>query len=65
MAESVEGLDFSLQETLKDLSKSGKQIFCGHIALLILCKISKLRFKGAMTNTAIIRSRIISPSCFF
>ena len=26
MAESVEGLEFSLQETIKDLSKNGKQI---------------------------------------
>ena len=26
MAESVEGFEFSLQETIKDLSKNGKQI---------------------------------------
>ena len=42
-----------------------KQIFCGHISLLILCKISKLRFKRAMTNMALIRSHIISLACFF
>ena len=46
MAESVEAFEF----------------LCGHISLLILCKISKLRFERAMTNAAIIRSHIISPA---
>ena len=50
----------SVLSPLSQFSRGGS-----HISLLILCKISKLRFIRAITNAAVIRSHIISPARFF